>query len=1041
MGHASNLWPDGVVPYDFDAGISSGEQSQTRQAMDRLEAVAAVLFIPRTTESAYLHFGEYGGNWSYVGRQGGAQDISIYNWNYPLIICHEIMHALGVWHEQQRTDRDTYVQINWGNIEAGASGNFFIQSGSTTYGVYDFDSVMHYGQYDFSTNPGFLTTIDVLPPNVAWQSLIGQRDHLSDGDQAGLWHLYPCTTNPSGVVPAATLLTPNGGEAWCALSTQTISWSEGTGIPTLYDVEFSTDGGGTWAPVESGTSSGGGSVSWYVPDAPTASGRVRVVLESCGGTDADTTDADFSILPAAAPAPSVTVPNGGEVWPAGSVQAITWTNASCPETNTTVSLSTDSGVSWSTVIVLSGAAASAGSHDWTLPASATAAGRIRVRTENDAGMAEDASDADFTITGAPVAAVTVPSGGEVWAAGSTHEIIWTNSGGLATTYAVDLSLDGGASWSPVSADAPVPAEPAHLWTLPDTAGAARVRVSLANAAGTHSAASPAFTMVSPAGAGFVNVAHGVAASTGSGQGVTWGDDDADGDLDLFVTETLSANRLLANDGWGDLSDATPAGLEGLGENSGAAVRADYDNDGDPDLYVTVRGGANHLFRNDGGVYAEATAGPEGDAGAGASAAWADYDRDGWVDLYVVNEMAPNLLLRNTGAGFADATVSPLDDSGFGTQATWADIDDDGDPDLYLANLGPNRLYRNDGGGVFVDITTPELAGAAGSYGALFADFDNDADFDLYVANTGAANVLLTNDGFGAFTDTTSPPLDDAGSAYGVAAADYDSDGDMDLFVGNSGSADRLFRNEGAGAFVNVATGDLAGSGNARGAAWGDADGDGDLDLFVANSGSADVLLQNFASGTNHWIHVTLHGTSSNASAIGARVRVVSGGGSRIRQVSGGSGYLSQESLALEFGLGSATVVDTLEVRWPDGTLQTLGAFVADQWISIVETDATDAESGILLPSRAALLPGSPNPFSGSVTLRYDLPLAGVVSLRVYDVAGRMVRTVAQERKEAGRHGVVWDGRTDGGGMTAAGIYFVRYKAGGHAETKRLVRLR
>ncbi len=187
-------WPDGIIPYAFDANVSAANQAAARAAMDIWEAVSNVRFIPRTTEPNYVKLFSGSGNWSYVGMIGGEQLISIYNWTYTYIICHELNHAMGVWHEQSRVDRDTRVTVNYGNILDGYEGNFDIHPTAPTHGTYDFDSIMHYPGTAFTSNGQ--QTITVLPPNQSWQNLIGQRNHLSIGDAATIASIYG-SPNPS----------------------------------------------------------------------------------------------------------------------------------------------------------------------------------------------------------------------------------------------------------------------------------------------------------------------------------------------------------------------------------------------------------------------------------------------------------------------------------------------------------------------------------------------------------------------------------------------------------------------------------------------------------------------------------------------------------------------------------------------------------------------------------------------------------------------------------------------------------------------------
>jgi hypothetical protein len=186
--HATNLWPQGVVPYLFNPNVSPENQQRALNAMAEIEAVCGVHFIERSTERDYVVIRDSSSNSSAIGRQGGVQTIQIYNWNRRFIICHELMHAAGVYHEHQRPDRDSSVQVNWQNVEPGKEHNFEHRAGANAHGEYDFDSVMHYGQYSFSDNGQ--PTLTVLPPYEHWQGLIGQRNYLSAGDGAVLAALY-----------------------------------------------------------------------------------------------------------------------------------------------------------------------------------------------------------------------------------------------------------------------------------------------------------------------------------------------------------------------------------------------------------------------------------------------------------------------------------------------------------------------------------------------------------------------------------------------------------------------------------------------------------------------------------------------------------------------------------------------------------------------------------------------------------------------------------------------------------------------------------
>ena len=191
-------WPGGVVPYEFDANVSSDNRNAMRLAMDAIEAVCTTSFIPRAGHDDYVHIQAHASeNNSEVGHQGGEQIINIASWGVRFTMVHELMHTLGFEHEQSRQDRDTYVVIHEDRIEEDMEHNF-TKDADFMYGPYDFGSVMHYGQCAFSTcadcgtNPGNCRTITVKSPWATdWQDRIGQRQGFSLGDIATLQCLYP----------------------------------------------------------------------------------------------------------------------------------------------------------------------------------------------------------------------------------------------------------------------------------------------------------------------------------------------------------------------------------------------------------------------------------------------------------------------------------------------------------------------------------------------------------------------------------------------------------------------------------------------------------------------------------------------------------------------------------------------------------------------------------------------------------------------------------------------------------------------------------
>ena len=466
------------------------------------------------------------------------------------------------------------------------------------------------------------------------------------------------------------------------------------------------------------------------------------------------------------------------------------------------------------------------------------------------------------------------------------------------------------------------------------------------------------------------------------------------DLPGRTSPVVPTNRLYRNDG-DTFTDVTiQAAVGDTGYGLGGCV-GDYNNDGFTDLYVTNYG-PNFLYRNNGnGTFTDVTE-STGIAGNQFSSgcAFVDVDADGYLDIYVVNYVqfdpatnpectrqgirtyctpealqgAADILYHNNGDGtFRDITAAAgiSDTDGKGLGVVCGDVDNDGDTDIFVANdTTPNFLYLNDNDAaikmtedaLFAGVALSEEGRAYSGMGANLGDFDNDGYLDIVITNfQDQTNSLYHNTQTGFFNEVSFAKGVGEKSlrylAWGTDFVDFNNDGWLDLFVANGHLDDniaeidpigtyaqpnQLFLSNGGINFVESVDAAIANQKVSRGTAFGDIDNDGDIDIVVSNLKDAPTILRNDSDDTAQWLRVKLVGTHCNRDAIGARVTVVSEGSTQIREVKSGSGYLSQNDLRLHFGLGAATRVDTLTVRWLCGKVQTLQNVATNRVLVISE---------------------------------------------------------------------------------------------------------
>ena len=316
----------------------------------------------------------------------------------------------------------------------------------------------------------------------------------------------------------------------------------------------------------------------------------------------------------------------------------------------------------------------------------------------------------------------------------------------------------------------------------------------------------------------------------------------------------------------DLSEA--AGVENLGMYSSNLAWADFDGDGDLDLYVTNWAAAkktppNVLYVNNGDSTFTDLAASLGvaDVNNSAAAAWGDYDNDGDVDLYVTNFWEQDFIFENLGDSFTTRQVITPHPNGSETSVAWGDYDNDGYLDIYIGKYYyDNQLYHNEGDGTLVPVTDLGVGDRRDTHTFTWVDYDNDGDLDLYTVNREQENALYRNDltDRSSFTEVACA-LSLANAEIGQHAAwgDYDNDGDLDLFLANIG-ANNLYRSDGDGLFTDVALAAGLRQSSIVGfittmAAWADYNGDGWLDLYLATGGDEfdlpDYLFANRGDGT------------------------------------------------------------------------------------------------------------------------------------------------------------------------------------------------
>ncbi|MFO0972367.1 MAG: FG-GAP-like repeat-containing protein [Phycisphaerae bacterium] len=460
------------------------------------------------------------------------------------------------------------------------------------------------------------------------------------------------------------------------------------------------------------------------------------------------------------------------------------------------------------------------------------------------------------------------------------------------------------------------------------------------------------------------------------------DFDRDGYLDLAIGDQFGfASHLFRNvpdaarPGFRTFADVSAA--SGLVEPDGTArlsvgvLTADYDNDGDDDIFMVGRGAApasyGLLYRNDGGTFTNVSiaAGVRLPGGNAEAASWCDFDLDGDVDLLVMGNAVPyaTLLVNNGNGTFTDRSdlLPVVPSPAHFYSMIWTDYDGDGWPDCFPLNssgAGHDTVLHSipDGFGGRRFQNVADALGFVGlgnaPMGISAGDFDGDGDLDFGISDA-IVGTYFRNDG-GLFTHIT--PFSTM-FGWGVIWLDVDNDRDVDFYTAGSWqnpNLDNLQRNDGGGAFANISPALNTVSLASQYAVRMDFNNDGRPDIITVNPLNSVSVFENVSTAANHWTLLTLRGdgVQVNRDAIGARVRLTSGGVTQLRELVSGSSTTATEDLRVHFGLGADAAIDRIEVVWPrSGSL----ASRTERFLGPIGVDQP-----LTLTPAASLLPGDLN---------------------------------------------------------------------------------
>jgi VCBS repeat protein/ASPIC/UnbV protein/type IX secretion system substrate protein len=541
-----------------------------------------------------------------------------------------------------------------------------------------------------------------------------------------------------------------------------------------------------------------------------------------------------------------------------------------------------------------------------------------------------------------------------------------------------------------------------------------------------------------------------------GGGVGFADYDNDGDPDILLCDNVRF-KLYRNDN-GFFTDVTAqSGINFTGDCLKSVIWGDFNNDGWRDVYLTSWYSGNRLYKNNGnGTFTDVTS----SAGIivpiifqSTTASWGDINDDGFIDLYVGNygniEGAgdeKNILFKNNGNGtFTDITLQAgVADSVLKKPLAIVifDYNMDGWQDIYISmdKYQRSTLFKNNGNGTFTDVTyATHTMCYFDAMGIGVGDYNHDGYFDMHVSNGPPGNATFKNNGDGTFTNVavqTNTTINK--ECWGNSFIDYDNDGWCDLFVTAAAGIDMcdvLYRNNHNSTFTNLGfSSGIRDSIYSYGAAKSDFNNDGYPDLCVTMSDSNVHFYKN-SGGTNKWIKLKCIGMQSNKDAIGTYVTVYANGLLNRQVILGGSSFLSCDDVELIFGIGNASQADSVIINWTNGhvdksyNIAANGRYTAIEGTGVIGIRPISSE----IPDSYSLYQNYPNPFNPQTTIKFSVPLKGNVKISVFDITGRLVRTLVNQDISAGTYETVFNAAD-----LSSGMYFYTIKTENFAETKKMM---